>query len=260
MEYGICALAVIPMRAEANERSEQVSQLLFGEAYEILEWGEKWVHIRTAYDDYEGWIGRLQVVSLSHMEYRTLTDNPPPITYKAVTQAWKASDNSVVFMPATSSLAFLTGTVVTIAREWYKIVGASNNNFDSIADTAKYYLNAPYQWGGRTHFGIDCSGYTQAVMRMRGIKLLRDASQQATQGTTVDFVSQAEVGDLAFFDNEEGRITHVGILLNNESIIHASGKVKIDRFDSEGIYSEELKRYTHRLRIIKRYKAPGRKA
>jgi cell wall-associated NlpC family hydrolase len=117
---------------------------------------------------------------------------------------------------------------------------------------AKSFLNTPYLWGGRTHYGIDCSGFTQAVFKLRGFDLKRDAWMQAEQGTVVDFLAEAKLGDLAFFNNSEGKITHVGIMLNNEQIIHASGRVKIDRIDGQGIYSEELKRYTHKLRIVKR--------
>ena len=118
--------------------------------------------------------------------------------------------------------------------------------------TAKSFLNVPYLWGGRTHFGIDCSGFAQAVYRLQGITLKRDAYLQAEQGQTVDFLQEAKLGDLAFFDNEEGRITHVGMMLNNEQIIHASGKVKIYKIDMQGIYSAEQKKHTHKLRIVKR--------
>lgn len=253
MEYGICNLAVIPMRAEPNERSEQVSQLLFGEAYELLEWGEKWVKIKTGHDSYEGWISRLQVVMLAHIEYQNLLETPAPITYRPITHAWRVSDNSSLYLPATSCLVFLNGTTSRIKQEKYAITGNTALDYEDITQAALSYLNTPYLWGGRTHFGIDCSGFTQAVYRMYGVQLLRDASQQATQGSNVDFAPEAKPGDLAFFDNAEGRITHVGILLSANSIIHASGRVKIDHFDTEGIYSDELKRYTHKLRIIKRY-------
>jgi cell wall-associated NlpC family hydrolase len=255
MEYGICILSVIPMRAEGNERSEQVSQLLFGETYEILEWQEKWAQVRTSSDGYEGWIARLQVKLLGHIDYNILQSSSSAITYRAVTQAWKTPDNSVLYLPATSSLVFLTGTTSVINNEKYELVGETGNDFADLAEAACSYLNTPYQWGGRTHFGIDCSGFTQAIYRMYGMQLKRDASQQATQGIAVDFVTEVQTGDLAFFDNPEGRITHVGILLNADTIIHASGQVKIDRFDCEGIYSSDLKRYTHKLRIIKRYLA-----
>ncbi|MBB5397962.1 MULTISPECIES: C40 family peptidase [unclassified Mucilaginibacter] len=252
MEYGICNLAVIPLRAEPNDRSEMVSQVLFGEAFEILEWKEKWVQITTATDNYTGWIDRLQFVMLGHLAYKRLLQTPPPLTYRAVTQAWKIVDNSVIYLPAGSSLAFLEGTTSYIGNQKFEIIGEIGQQ-DSIANIARSFLNSPYLWGGRTHFGIDCSGFTQVVYKLRGINLRRDASLQAEDGEPVESLFKAKLGDLAFFNNDEGRITHVGILLGGGHIIHASGKVKIDTIDNQGIYSEELKRYTHRLKIIKRY-------
>jgi hypothetical protein len=251
MEYGICNLAVIPLRAEASDRSEQVSQILFGETFEILEWTERWAKVITTNDNYEGWIGRLQLAMLGHIAYKTLKQDPAPITYRAVTQAWKKPDNSVLYLPVGSSLAFLKGTTCQINNEQFEIIGEIGGT-ESFDITAKSFLNTPYLWGGRTHYGIDCSGFTQAVFKLRGIDLKRDAWMQAEQGAVVDFLAEAKLGDLAFFDNAEGKITHVGIMLNNEQIIHASGRVKIDHIDGQGIYSEELKRYTHKLRIIKR--------
>jgi hypothetical protein len=252
MEYGICNLAVVPLRAEPSDRSEMVSQVLFGEAFEILEWKDKWVQITTALDSYTGWIDRLQVVMLGHLAYKRLQQTLPPVTYRPITQAWKIVDNSVVFLPAGSSLAFLEGTTSYIGNERFEIIGeiGETNNISNIAQS---FLNAPYLWGGRTHFGIDCSGFTQIVYKMKDVFLRRDASLQAQDGTSVDSILKAKPGDLAFFNNDQGLITHVGILLGAGKIIHASGKVKIDLIDTQGIYSEELKRYTHRLKIIKRY-------
>lgn len=252
MEYGICNLAVVPLRAEPNDRSEMVSQVLFGEAFEILEWKDKWVQITTAYDNYTGWIDRLQFVMLAHLAYKRLLQTPPPVTFSAVTQAWKIIDNTVVHLPAGASLAFLEGTTSYIGNQKFEIIGTIGDT-NSILNIAQTFLNAPYLWGGRTHFGIDCSGFTQVVYKLRGIALKRDASQQAEQGELVDSVLKAKPGDLAFFNNPEGRITHVGIIMGGGKIIHASGKVKIDSIDTEGIYSEELKRLTHRLKAVKRY-------
>jgi hypothetical protein len=252
MEYGICNLAVIPLRAEPNDRSEQVSQVLFGEAFEIIEWGERWIKIITENDNYTGWIGRLQFVMLGHIAYKSLKRTKSPLTYRAVTQAWKIADNSVVYLPAGSSLAFLEGTTCHIGTERFEIIGEIGERED-IATTAKSFLNAPYLWGGRTHFGIDCSGFTQVVFKLNNIQLKRDASQQVQEGVLVESLSQARLGDLAFFNNAEGRVTHVGILLNDEHIIHASGKVKIDTIDKDGIYSEEQKRHTHTLHSIRRF-------
>ncbi|HMG09584.1 MAG TPA: C40 family peptidase [Mucilaginibacter sp.] len=252
MEYGICNLAVIPLRAEPNDRSEQVSQVLFGEAFEIIEWGERWVKIITESDNYTGWIGRLQFVMLGHIAYKSLKNIKPHLTYRAVTQAWKIADNSVVYLPAGSSLAFLEGTTCHIGTERFEIIGEIGERAD-IATTAKSFLNAPYLWGGRTHFGIDCSGFTQVVFKLNNMQLKRDASQQVQEGVLVESLSLARLGDLAFFNNEEGRVTHVGVLLNDEHIIHASGKVKIDTIDKDGIYSKEQKRHTHTLHSIRRF-------
>jgi hypothetical protein len=252
MEYGICNLSVVPLRAEPNDRSEQVSQVLFGEAFEISEWTERWVKIITNNDKYIGWIGRLQFAMLGHIAYNTLQQEQPHLTYRAVTQAWKIADNSVVYLPAGSSLSFLEGTTCKIGNDKFEIIGEIGEKED-IATTAKSFLNAPYLWGGRTHFGIDCSGFTQVVFSLNRIKIKRDASEQAEEGAKVENLENARLGDLAFFNNAEGRITHVGMLLNNEHIIHASGKVKIDMIDTEGIYSVEFKRHTHKLHSIRRF-------
>jgi hypothetical protein len=252
MEYGICNLAVVPLRAEPSDRSELVSQVLFGEAFEILEWKEKWVQITTATDNYTGWIDRLQFTMLGHLAYKRLLQSPPPLTYRAVTQAWKINDNSILYLPAGSSLAFLEGTTSYIGNQKFEIIGEIGEE-DTIANIARSFLNSPYLWGGRTHFGIDCSGFTQVVYKLRGISIKRDAALQAEDGEFVDSILKAKLGDLAFFNNEEGRITHVGIVLGGGQIIHASGKVKIDSVDTQGIYSEEFKRYTHKLKIVKRY-------
>jgi hypothetical protein len=252
MEYGICNLAAIPLRAEPNERSEQISQVLFGEAFEITEWTDNWVEIITAIDNYKGWISRIQFVMLGHMAFKKLQDTPPPLTYHPITQAWKIKDDSVFYLPAGSSLSFLAGTTCHIGGERFEIIGEIGKS-ESLDLIAKSFINTPYLWGGRTHFGIDCSGFTQAVFRMKGISIHRDSGLQAQQGTVVNSLAKAEQGDLAFFDNAEGRITHVGILLNDGHIIHASGKVKIDTIEDKGIYSEEFKRYTHKLCLIKRY-------
>jgi len=244
-------LAVIPMRAQPDERSEQISQVLFGESFEILEWKESWAQIITAHDGYKGWIGRLQFVMLGHMAYQQLQQEPPRLTYRAITQAWKIRDNSVLYLPAGSSLSFLNGTTCVIEKEKFEILGQIGQN-ESIDLVAKSFINTPYMWGGRTHFGIDCSGFTQVVFKLKGTQLKRDASLQAGQGIPVKSLSEAFIGDLAFFANAEDKVTHVGMLLNREHIIHASGKVKIDLMDEKGIYSEEQQRYTHKLHSIRR--------
>src|SRR5580698_3127875 len=185
MEYGICNLSIIPLRAAANEQSEQVSQVLFGEIFEIKEWKDHWVKIVTAYDNYTGWIGRLQFIMLGHLAFKRFKQTPPPLTYRPVTQAWKIANNSILYLPIGSSLAFLEGTTCHIGDEQFEIIGEIGET-ENLVVTATSFLNVPYLWGGRTHFGIDCSGFTQAVFKLFGVDIKRDASQQAEQGKPVE--------------------------------------------------------------------------
>jgi cell wall-associated NlpC family hydrolase len=140
--------------------------------------------------------------------------------------------------------------------ERFKFIGISStsgeNTSEQVPEFALHFLDAPYLWGGRSIFGIDCSGLTNVVFKMAGIHLRRDAWQQSEQGILVSFIDEARPGDLAFFNNEEGKIVHTGIILDQKKIIHASGRVRIDTLDHYGIFNEEQKRYTHQLRLIKR--------
>lgn len=249
-------LTVIPLRAEASHRSEIISQVLFGECFNVLEQHEEWIKIKTLYDDYEGWVDVKQVTYLKEDIYS------PKLTTTFGQFIVKDQTDNKVFLPLGTSIPFNKQGQVQIAEHIYNVTAENAryiikpdiSTFKShVLDIAKQFLDVPYLWGGRTHFGIDCSGFSQIVYKTCGIKIKRDAWQQAEQGKLVDFLAQAQTGDLAFFDNEEGRITHVGIMINNNMIIHASGRVKIDMIDDQGIFSSDLKRYTHKLRIIKRY-------
>ena len=250
MEYGICNLAIAPLRAEAAHRSEMVSQLLFGETFEILEHTDDWVRIITTFDGYEGWLNKLQYLTMSSDAILKLISAKTITTRAVIIAAKKESDNSIINLPFGASLPFYNGADCHIDTDYNIPTIGDLNEFIEIAYS---FLNTPYLWGGRTHFGIDCSGYVQAVMRTQGITLKRDAHLQASQGSVVDFLAAAKLGDLAFFDNADGRIIHVGIMLDEHTIIHASGKVKIDKIDDEGIYAADQKKYTHKLRIIKRF-------
>jgi cell wall-associated NlpC family hydrolase len=251
MEYGICKIAIIPVRAEGSERSEMVSQLLFGETYTVTEWQEKWLKITTSFDDYEGWISRVQFTALSVDDYQALQRQTPELTKQPMNAVTKQKDHSTLYLPAGCTLPFFDNGNCSINGDVFSVTDLSKTDSD-LMTTANGYLNSPYLWGGRTHFGIDCSGFVQAVFKQHEVNLKRDASQQVEQGMVVDFLQAAKAGDLAFFDNDEGRIVHVGIMLNNEQIIHASGRVKIDTIDDQGVYSQEFRKHTHKLRIIKR--------
>lgn len=251
--FGICNLAIVPVRAEASDRSEIVSQVLFGEHFEVLEQKPQWSRIKLHYDGYEGWIDTKQFQPISGADYATLSDDPIILNGDLIEYV-TAQDNFLLPIPIGASLSFLNHAEINkqaFEFEGLKINGQKPKS--EIVNTAFLYMNAPYLWGGKTPFGIDCSGFTQMCYKLNGHKLLRDASQQATQGDPLSFIEESEPGDLAFFDNEEGRITHVGIIMENNYIIHASGKVRIDRLDHLGIYNAETNRHTHKLRVIKKY-------
>lgn len=250
--FGICNLAIIPLRFEPSDRSEIVSQVLFGEHFEILEQSKQWFRIRLQYDDYEGWIDSKQSQLISETSFNQLSEDAIILNADLI-EYISAPNNILIPIPLGSSLSFINHSEINITNfnfEGTKVSGIKSK--DNLINTAFLYLNAPYLWGGKTPFGIDCSGFTQMVYKLNGYKLLRDASQQALQGEALSFIEESEPGDLAFFDNEEGRIIHVGIIMENNYIIHASGKVRIDRLDHLGIYNAETNKHTHKLRVIKK--------
>lgn len=253
MQYGLINLAIVPLRDAPMHKAQQVSQLLFGEGFEVLEAQDQWLQIQTENDGYIGWIQAIQAILFDATNYQQIKQKQFRLTTEPVTVVRKIADQSMLYLPAGSRITSIRQNQFTIGAATFELLHPILPDKNSIIDYAYSYLNTPYLWGGRTHFGIDCSGFAQAVYLQKGIPLKRDAWQQAKQGTAIDFLQNALPGDLAFFDNEEGKIIHVGIMLNNEEIIHASGSVKIDRIDNQGIYAAEQKKYTHRLRIIKRF-------
>ena len=241
------------MRAEPTDRSEMVNVVLFGEAFEILERQPKWMKIRLQHDGYEGWMDPQMCTVISEEEYERIRTAPK--YFNSATASEIKDENGRIFS-LTKGACFpgMEGKEVKIGPHRFHFNGPFHNSAkdrNTLIETALSYTGTPYLWGGRTTFGIDCSGFTQMVYRMNGIYLPRDASQQAKKGTTLSFLEECQPGDLAFFDNAEGAIVHVGIVMEDYKIIHASGRVRIDTLDHSGIYNEELGRHTHKLRVLK---------
>ena len=254
-EKGVCRLSLIPVRESPSHSSEMTTQLLFGDHYEIIEETDQkdWKKIRIHFDSYEGWIPRLSHYQISQ-EYFDQINNSD---YKICT------DHSATIFFKKHYIHVLLGSILPIStNELFRVEeqlafdGMSKSlsqrrDFEFLKEMAFKYMHAPYVWGGKTPFGIDCSGFTQQVFKICGYRLKRDSSQQALQGDEVAF-DQRKPGDLAFFVDKNQKISHVGIVLEEDRIIHASGSVRVDGISEEGVFNQDLNELTHRLISVRR--------
>ena len=259
MRYGISNLSIVPVRSEPREKGEMCTQILFGEHYTILEEQAKWCRIKLAFDGYEGWIDRIMVNEVEEQSFVQLSEMPVIVTTDVFNIVQQAGGYTNFLIVAGSSLPHFDPLSRTfqIGDIAYNILGNSITQDgrgvrEIIIDNGLKYFNSPYLWGGRSPFGIDCSGFTQVLYKMAGLSIPRDAVQQSILGDNLSFVEEALPGDLAFFDNEDGSIIHVGIIWEKNKIIHSSGKVRIDNVDHFGIYNIDTKRYTHQMRLMRR--------
>lgn len=247
MQYGICNLSIVPLRNEPSETSLLLSQVLYGDTFKVLEQRKNWSRIRLAFDNYEGWINNKQYKEISEDEYSSIHES---VNIYSTDLVEFVRDKNKQLYPISIGSSLNGLTLLNHTYDGNSVSGI--NDKENIINTAFLYLNAPTLTGGKTPFGIDCSGFTQMVYKLNGYKLLRDVEQQTTQGDPLSFIEESEPGDLAFFDNAEGSIIHVGIIMKDNYIIHGFGKVRIDRLDHTGIYNVETKTHTHKLRVIKK--------
>ncbi len=243
MGLGICNLSIVPVRISDSDKSEMITQLIYGDLFTIIEEKDKWSKIKSEFDNYEGWIDSKQYKRIDESD-NIIIDNP---TYSSDLVEFIENENKELI---TISIGSNISNINLLNHKFEGKSISGKQNRDSIVNTALLYLHSPYLWGGKTPFGIDCSGFTQMVYKINGYKLFRDAKDQANQGETLSFIEESQAGDLAFFNNDQGDIIHVGIILENNHIIHASGKVRIDRIDHSGIYNNELNKHTHALGYI----------
>jgi cell wall-associated NlpC family hydrolase len=251
MEQHICENVFVPLRSGPSHRSEMLSQVLFGEKYHILDQAGHWFKIETLFDNYAGWIDVNHVQQTEDkVKAAGQVLNRSLLCFKNDKTKMILEAGCEIYNPDFSNRKF------TIGKNIYTTPDDFNNSYitttDSFADLAMKFINSPYIWGGRIPSGIDCSGLTQLVYKIRGIAIPRDSWQQAESGKDVSFIDEAVPGDLVFFDNERGRISHVGMILSKGLVIHASGRVRIDTIDHQGIYKQEIKGYSHHLRTIRR--------
>ena len=265
---GIALHSIVPMRAEARESAEQITQMLFGETCRIVEQAERWTLIRLDSDGQEGWVDAKMISPMKTEEYdayRAAYVSAATVVYP---MAYAVSENNGQTIPLTA------GTRLTNYQEGrFELLGVGFRidpsmvivqprelSLQNLLETIRFFLNIPYLWGGKNAMGMDCSGFTQVIMSLFGRQLLRNASEQATQGTAVASLKEAQAGDLVFFSHQpESKISHVGIVADTERVIHCSGRVKVEKLDETGIFSVEQAdeahpngRYTHYLASIRR--------
>ncbi len=259
MNPGICALSAVPVRAEPSDKAEQVTQLVFGECYTVLLSQGKWHQIEVAADRYVGWIDQLQHTPVTPKYFAAWRAQDHPRVLDVVQTVSDADARIPVVLG--SRLPFFDGMTLQLGDKTLFFNGAATNpatppeparQVQLLRKMGQLYLRAPYVWGGKSVFGVDCSGLVQQLYGLVGVQLRRDAGQQIEHGVAVDFVTQAQPGDLAFFDNAEGRIVHVGMVLDEGLILHAAGEVRLDPLDHNGIYNRTRQGYSHKLRLIKR--------
>jgi gamma-D-glutamyl-L-lysine dipeptidyl-peptidase len=250
---GICILSIVPVRNEPSDKAEMVTQLLFGEQFKILEEHKSWRRVSLYYDEYIGWVDAKQMLTIDH-EVKMKFTEAPSLTYDLVQIA--ISGTNVIPIVLGSTLPFYHDRKIHIGPIEYDYEGnvkiPAKPDISNLTEYAAMYLNAPYLWGGRSPFGIDCSGFTQMVFKLCGIQLKRDTHQQIAQGKPVSSIETTQQGDLAFFRNDAGKVSHVGIILSLNRIIHAHGKVRIDKLDSEGIFNVDTNSYSHKLSHLRR--------
>ena len=238
MDYGIIDLNIVPVRKKNNAKSEMINQLFFGESITIIKTEGKWSFISSNLDKYQGWIRNLHFKIIKKSEYKILSESNNVF-----------SKSEIIIKNDTSEITIPTGSLLSSIK-FLNYSYVDEGEYKSLLETIKSFINSPYLWGGKTKYGVDCSGLVQSIFKTLNIILPRDSKEQSNFG--VEIKQGYKLGDLAFFGENVNKISHVGILVDNETIVHAYGKVRIDKINSKGIYNIEEERITHFLQKVNR--------
>ena len=242
MEYGIVNLSLVPVRRKNNAKSEMISQFFFGELIEINLKKKNWSLVISNIDKYKGWIRTSHFLSISKSDY-----------FKLDNKKKKFSDTEIsISNKNVRKYTIPSGSLISNCDYLGFSCDFNNSKFNNVKEISLTFLNSPYLWGGKTKFGTDCSGFVQTVFKIYGKILPRDAYEQALEGVEVSSVKNSKKGDLAFFGKKIDLITHVGIIISTNKIIHSSGMVRIDKLNDNGIFNLDSKEISHDLKLIRR--------
>ncbi len=256
MNYGITSTTLTAVRKEPDHRTEMVHQLLFGETFIIRQSIGSWKEIELTPGTFTGWVETGSVETFGESGFKEI--NKIQLAEHLLKVLKNNSEKENLFLLPGSEMPDFDRDFNTFH------IGSNVYTLDSpiveckikdirkrITEVSKYFLNTPFLWGGRSLFGMDAPGFVQLVYKLIGMALPRNLDQMVEQGALVPFQKKAQPGDLAFFEDTHGNIIHTGLILNHDSVIHASAVVRIDAIDHQGIKSPTSSAYSHRLRIIK---------